>query len=650
MPDSKPEPKTLQNRIISGSFVLLSGSGLTTAINLAYNIVVARSLGPTGFGQTTAVYTLLTLISAITLSYQLVAAKVVAQQAASGAKADTRSLHRSAWAAGAMVATALLLFQHQIASYLNLPTPLLVVFLAVGGAFYVPLGTLRGLIQGVYGFRSLATNLVVEGLVRLGGSILMVRLGYGAAGVIAANAAAMAIAYLALLPKRPVSSPGALSISAVHREIAHALVFFSGQMLINNCDIVLVKHFFAPTSAGLYAVIAMVGRVIFALCQAVVNSMIPVVAGTREEDRKGLSLIATSLGMVLAIGSVLALALRFTPGWVWTRLFGPGFLLSGPHGFPFLLALYAITTVIYSLSAVMITYEMSYKIANMSAVQLVFSGLIIAGICEFHRSLPQVILVQLVLVSTMLLVVAFPFVRSALGQGDQPSGGRVPVRPLRRVTENEVISEFLKSDFGKGEYARYQERARALVFEPNLTSEDESRKRRALFELKHRALWSEIPKDTEWFEVQLVAANLPQVLVFPRAQWRKAARGDFGVEKVAATLTQKNHSQDDLFLAKLASIRKSFVGGKAHLGSVILIGLDPLQQVAIIDGNHRFVAAVQEGNLQQLTFFCGFSPKMTRCCWYRTNLLTLSRYGRNLLGQLRTDSGAELAGLLDSAV
>ena len=43
--DSNPEVKTLQARVLSGSFVLLTGSGLVTAINFAYNIAVARFLG-----------------------------------------------------------------------------------------------------------------------------------------------------------------------------------------------------------------------------------------------------------------------------------------------------------------------------------------------------------------------------------------------------------------------------------------------------------------------------------------------------------------------------------------------------------------------------------------------------------------------------
>jgi len=67
---SVPSRKTLQARIVSGSIVLLSGSGLNTAINLAYNIAVARYLGPKGFGHATVIYTILVLLSAITLAFQ----------------------------------------------------------------------------------------------------------------------------------------------------------------------------------------------------------------------------------------------------------------------------------------------------------------------------------------------------------------------------------------------------------------------------------------------------------------------------------------------------------------------------------------------------------------------------------------------------
>ena len=94
----------------------------------------------------------------------------------------------------------LFVFQHGIANYLNLPTSVLVATLAVGVAFYVPLGSRRGYIQGTYKFKMLATNLVIEGLCRLSRLGSAVSGGYGVEGVIAANTAAVAIAYLTVPP------------------------------------------------------------------------------------------------------------------------------------------------------------------------------------------------------------------------------------------------------------------------------------------------------------------------------------------------------------------------------------------------------------------------------------------------------------------
>ena len=53
--------------------------------------------------------------------------------------------------------------------------------------------------------------------------------------------------------------PSELHIPDAFREALQAIVFFAGQVLINNCDIVLVKHFFPSTEAGLYAAVALVG-------------------------------------------------------------------------------------------------------------------------------------------------------------------------------------------------------------------------------------------------------------------------------------------------------------------------------------------------------------------------------------------------------
>jgi O-antigen/teichoic acid export membrane protein len=645
--------KTLQARVLSGSFVLLSASGLATAINFAYNIAVARFLGPTAFGHATAVYTVLVLISAVTLSFQIVSAKVVAQQSSlEGKSAVYRGFHRSAWVCGIIVALLLLLFQKSIADYLNLPSPSLVVLLALGVAFYVPLGSRRGYIQGAYGFHRLGTNLVLEGLVRLGGSFLLIKLGLGVPGVVAANAAAVAVAYLAAVPKLAAAVPHDLHIPDAFREALQAIVFFAGQVLINNCDIVLVKHFFPSTVAGLYAAVALVGRVIFAFSSAVVNTMFPLVAGTRDVERQGHRILMTSLLLVLGIGSALALGLRLAPAGIWTAFFGPQFEIAGKYGLPYLLALYAATTVVYSLSVVIIAYEMSYKIANTSWMQLAFSGAVVAGICRFHSSLQQVILVQLVLMVVLLLSVAVPFLINSmtgakLAQIESPK----PIRLIRRVSEDEVIAEFLRTDFSNSAFADYQETLHSLVLTPHLDDADENAKRRALLFIRHFSLWKELPGGTEWFEVEIRMADLAQIRVFPRAQWRKLARGNFAITSIAEHLRKfRGHNEaGEAFVSKIGELSAG-LRQDADPGAVLLIGLNENEPFTVLDGNHRLVAAILTSPeaVSKLRFLCGLSPRMTECCWYRTNVATLFRYGTNLLTHVVHDPEAELARLLST--
>ena len=193
-----------------------------------------------------------------------------------------------------------------------------------------------------------------------------------------------------------------------------ALVFFSGLVLINNSGIVLVKHYLLPVEAGLYAAVAMVGRVIFLFSSAVINSMFPVIAGARPEERRSGRALHTALVLVMSVGAAAVVALRLMPAAAWRLIFGARFTTSSPYSLSYLFAMFAAATVIYSLTIVIVTWEMSYRIANSSWVQLAFSGLLIAAICRFHDSLHQVIAVQLLLMILLLIAVSFPFLLGAL--------------------------------------------------------------------------------------------------------------------------------------------------------------------------------------------------------------------------------------------
>ncbi len=381
--------------ILGGSMIMLLGSVGVSGVNFVYNMVTARLLGPTDFGHITVAVTLLMFASAITLAFQLVCAKFVARnESLAGKKKVIRDLHKKSWLVSTLVALGLVLSSGALTRYLNLPTRSIVLFLALGIWFYVPLGVRRGAIQGMCAFPRLASNFFPAVM-----------------GAIAAITLSVIAAYFLppLTPHLRARDPQDLVYActpASAQEGMQAIVFFIGQVLITNTDMVMVKHFFAPREAGVYAAIALVGRVLYFVSWSLVSAMFPITANAQKPD-ENFSVVAVPLGSVLVISAGFVAITAMIPHFIMHLVFGAAFHMPSEG----LLSLYAAATGVYALSVVLIAYEMSRKIANTAWLQLLFSGLIVAGIYFFHADLQEVVMVQLVLMSLMLVIVSLPFMR-----------------------------------------------------------------------------------------------------------------------------------------------------------------------------------------------------------------------------------------------
>ncbi|MGA9511014.1 MAG: oligosaccharide flippase family protein [Candidatus Sulfotelmatobacter sp.] len=636
--------KTLKSQLLGGSLTLLAGSGLVGVTNLLYNVVTARLLGPTGFAHATAVYTLLMLLSCITLAFQVVCAKYVAKTESAEARGQVfAGLHQRAWMAGLGIGLVLFLFKGPLTAYLNLPDPVLISLLAVGVAFYVPLGIRRGYIQGIHAFGPLAINFMLEGLVRLGGAIVLIEIGLGVRGAVLASVLAVFVSYFAALPSPGVTYLRFKGVAISFREGLQAIVFFSGQTVINNFDIVLVKHFFPPVEAGLYAAVALVGRLVNMCAWSVVNTMFPVSAGAGGDEHEATQVLFTSLSMVFLILSALIFGLWMVPSFLWKTLFGAQFELGSYGKLAPLLILYAITAGIYSLSSVIITYEMSRKIANTSWLQLAFSGAMALGIYVLHNTLREVIVIQLVLMIILLFVLMIPLLRHQLTPKALGVYSSLSIRRL--LTEEEVMSEFLRSEFHHPEFDDYRHEFEELVKQPNLNSSRENALRQALLFLRRGPMWRELPADTKWYEVELTLDDLDRIRFFPRAQWRRAAEGSFQMKEVVERMRPKvEECTDDEFFRKLHMLSQSIEQTLIN-PTVLLIGVDGTGPLTILDGNHRMAAAMLRNSapvLDRFRFICGFSPQMIHCCWYHTNVNTLLRYLKNFVRYFSYDPETDI--------
>lgn len=211
------------------------------------------------------------------------------------------------------------------------------------------------------------------------------------------------------------------------------------------------------------------------------------------------------------------------------------------------------------------------------------------------------------------------------------------MKRLRRITEAEVIAEFLKAEFYHPEYDRDRQKFETFVYAPDLTAETDNAIRRALLFRRRATMWRELPDDVQWWEVEFDYQDLAKVNVFPRAQWRRISDGNFQALHVAERIRkQLNNGKNGELLSKIQVLRTRLQtdGPKT---TVMLIGIDDERPLTLLEGNHRFISSLllpREIVLRRLRLVCGFSAIMEKCCWYKTDVPNLLHYTKNRIKHL----------------
>src|SRR5205814_5846930 len=103
-------------------------------------------------------------------------------------------------AVGLASGVVLMAVRGAVAYYLNLPGAWMIVVLALGFAFYVPVGARRGGMQGMCSFRRLAGSYVIEAILKFSAAVLLVEFGMGALGAITAISLSVICAYFLPVP------------------------------------------------------------------------------------------------------------------------------------------------------------------------------------------------------------------------------------------------------------------------------------------------------------------------------------------------------------------------------------------------------------------------------------------------------------------
>jgi O-antigen/teichoic acid export membrane protein len=160
---------------------------------------------------------------------------------------------------------------------------------------------------------------------------------------------------------------------------------------LSYMDVVLVKHFFDPKTAGIYSAVCLAGKVLLFILGIIPNVLLPKATShaARGESAIGLFLQALGVSVLISVCGLAVLALA--PGFVITVMAGRAFFAAAPYLFEYGLAMALLGNTMVVAAFKIAIHEFGY-VFGLLAVAV---GEIV-GIYMFHDSLWQVVHILLI--------------------------------------------------------------------------------------------------------------------------------------------------------------------------------------------------------------------------------------------------------------
>ncbi len=174
-----------------------------------------------------------------------------------------------------------------LTSYLRLSSPWIIILLAVGlDDLRSAGGEARRPCKVPAAFAGLAWNMAAEAITKFVGAIVLMAMGFGVLGAVAAISASVIFAFCLPDSARELRGPAVRRrVRAPVGEGRQAIVFFVGQVIISNIDILMVKHFFRPTMPACMPPSRWWDGFCISASWSVVSAMFPVSAENKESSK-----------------------------------------------------------------------------------------------------------------------------------------------------------------------------------------------------------------------------------------------------------------------------------------------------------------------------------------------------------------------------
>jgi len=406
--------KNLFKRITSHSLakdsvIVMAGSMVANIGAYLYHLVMGRLLGPSGYGELSSLLSIFYIFTVPLNVGTIVLVKFISSMKAHGELGQVRTLFvkvTKACLVGSIVFLPVIIFASPfISSFLHIQSTIL--FILVYSIFVISLVTViaTSALQGYQKFLWVSMFGAGSIILKLLVSIPAVRFGvYGALCAMVGSSLVMYLLYF--LPLRfifQVKEASALTITPREaiRYAVPSLFIILGMTSLYSTDVILVRHFFPGYEAGLYASLAVLGKIIFYASSAIAVVIFPVLSERTAKGEKGTKLIFIALAGVTAVSIAITLLYVAFPQFIIRMFFGSSYIQAAP-----LLGLFGIFLMLYSMGNMLTMIFMALGKVKMWFIPVLCAFVQILGIIIYHSSLTSVILVNaascLILVLSLL--------------------------------------------------------------------------------------------------------------------------------------------------------------------------------------------------------------------------------------------------------
>lgn len=401
--------KFIRHELISGSLYIFVGSLIGNILAFLFNLFLARSLIAVDYGTYASLISAVILVGIPAQSVITVVVRFATNYLSSGQTDKAVKLYKTTF--GFTLAIAVLLififtvFSLPIKNFLHIDSILLVIFSGVVVAVsYLGIAN-TAFLQSLFKFTFISITLVIGGVVKLFVGVLLIILGFKVfGGLLAVLAMYLVSLFLGFIPLKFVFTKTKANVSISIRElIIYALptgITIFALTSLTSIDIILVKHFFSSSSAGLYAGVSLIGKAIFYFTGPITMVMFPLLVKRYTKGENFNNLFYLTIVLV-SISSIAITVFYFIFPRLIISLFlgGREYLNASSY-----LGLFGIFITLFSILNVFVNFFLSLKKTFISLFVVSGALLQIFLILFIHNNFFQVIGISIFVCSLLLFV------------------------------------------------------------------------------------------------------------------------------------------------------------------------------------------------------------------------------------------------------